>query len=131
MKFKATLSSDERLKSRKQINYLFDNGKQIFSHPLKGYYLIRDNQAKPGESLSLRFGVSVPKSLYKKAVVRNRIKRKIKESYRKTKADFLSNQTATDKSVDWFFIYIDRNQAEDKIESAVKRLFADLAKELA
>lgn len=125
--FKATLSSDERLKSRKQINYLFDNGKQLFSHPLKVYYLIRDKDSTPTQ---LRFGVTVPKSLYKKAVERNRLKRKIRESYRLAKAQFLTNNAPLDRSVDWFFIYIDRNAREDKIDEAINKLFADLQKVL-
>lgn len=126
--YKATLSSDERLKSRKRINYIFDEGSKLFSHPLKVYYLIDDS--KSNEGLQLRFGVTVPKSIYKKAVQRNRLKRKIREYYRKAKAEFMPNHANIPKSVDWFFIYIDRNAKEDMIEEAIRNLFLDLSKKL-
>lgn len=122
---KATLSSDERLKSRKQINFLFDEGKQLFSHPLKVFYYIHD-QTHLQEGLNLKFGVTVPKSLYKKAVDRNRLKRKVRESYRIHKAQFLKEHKEINKSVDWFFIYIDRKGNEEKIDRAVKQIFLDL-----
>lgn len=126
---KATLSSDERLKSRKRINYLFDKGDQLFSHPLKVYYLI--DTPESSDQLQLRFGVTVPKAIYKKAVQRNRIKRKIREQYRLAKAQFLQQHADIPKSVDWFFIYIDKKAREDMLEEAIQKLFADLSKKLA
>ena len=123
---KATLSSDERLKSRKRINFLFDEGKQLFSHPLKVFYYI--HEPVPNQGLSLKFGVTVPKSLYKKAVSRNRLKRKIRESYRIHKAQFLQENNETNKSIDWFFIYIDRKGNEEKIDQAIQLIFSDLKK---
>jgi len=128
--YKATLSSDERLKSRKRINYLFDEGKQLFSHPLKVYYLIDDSPRVDVVSLKLRFGITVPKSIYKKAVQRNHLKRKIREHYRKAKADFMLEHADIPKSVDWFFIYIDRKASEGQMEDAIKKLFSDLSKQL-
>ncbi len=128
--FKATLSSDERLKSRKQINYLFDKGSQLFSHPLKVYYLVNESSSAPAEGLNLRFGVTVPKAIYKKAVVRNRLKRKIRESYRKAKAEFLKDNSHIHQSVDWFFIYIDRNGNEERLDQAMAKIFDQLSEKL-
>jgi len=125
--FDATLSSDERLKSRTQINFLFDEGQQLFSHPLKVFYHIHE-ESIPNQGLHLKFGVTVPKSLYKKAVSRNRLKRKIRESYRIHKAAFLAENQEINKSIDWFFIYIDRKANEEKIEAAMVKLFSDLKK---
>ena len=122
---KATLSSDERLKSRKKINFLFDEGKQLFSHPLKVFYHLCD-ESRPPEGLKLKFGVTVPKSMYKRAVDRNRLKRMVRESYRIHKAQFLQDNPDINKSVDWFFIYIDRKGNEEKIGPAIKQLFSDL-----
>jgi len=121
----ASLSSDERLKSRTQINFLFDEGKQLFSHPLKVFYHIHEAQ-DPDKGLRLKFGVTVPKSLFKKAVNRNRLKRKIRESYRLHKSSFLAENQEINKSIDWFFIYIDRNGNEAKIDVAMAKLFSDL-----
>ncbi len=127
---KATLSSDERLKSRKQINNLFSTANQFFSHPLKVYYLIKEPNDLTLGGLNLRVGVSVPKSLYKKAVKRNRIRRVIKESYRIHKAFFLNQNLNINKSIDWFFVYIDKNGNEEKIDQAMDKIFNDLKKKL-
>ncbi len=124
---KATLSPEERLKSRTRINFLFDEGKQLFRHPLKVFYFIHGHNDSH-LSASLKMGVTVPKSLYKRAVDRNRLKRKIRESYRLHKSVFLADHPDINKSVDWFFIYIDRKGNEEKIDQAIKQLFSDLEK---
>ncbi len=64
-----------RLCSRSQIAQLFDQGRVIVSYPIRASYLYNDT------SLS-KVVISVPKRSFKKAVDRNLIKRKIRESLR-------------------------------------------------
>ena len=75
-----TLSKKERLKSKKDIETLFQTGKAFFVPPYKMLYRLTDNpeNQKPG----LQFMASVPKKNFRKAVQRNRIRRKMKEAYR-------------------------------------------------
>lgn len=80
-----SLSLDERIKSKKQIDRLFKGGgaKAMSAYPLRVVYL-----AEPmgeDESTVAQMMVSVPKRFFKRAVKRNRIKRQVREAYRLNK----------------------------------------------
>lgn len=79
MKF--TLGKDEKLKSRKLIEHLFAEGKRVKSFPLQLIYL----QISHDSEFPVKVGFSVPKRVVKLAVDRNRIKRMMREVYRKNK----------------------------------------------
>lgn len=76
-----TLQKHQILRSKKEIEFLFENGKSIQEYPLKAIYLFVPKNDVLNED---RFRVLfvVPKRNIKKAAHRNRIKRKIKESFR-------------------------------------------------
>lgn len=71
----------ERLKSKKEIELLFEEGKSIANHPIRLVY--RKTEFK--DSVTFRTGVSVGKKYFKNAVDRNHVKRLIRECYRKNK----------------------------------------------
>ena len=73
-----TLGKKERLKSRKLIGRLFEEGTSIKNFPFRLVYIITD----PISITSVKASFSVPKRNFKKAVDRNRIKRLIREAYR-------------------------------------------------
>lgn len=79
MKF--TLGKEERLKSKKLIERLYTEGESIKSFPLRMVFL----QTEHTSAYPTQVGVSVPKRNFKKAVDRNRIKRLLREVYRKEK----------------------------------------------
>jgi ribonuclease P protein component len=72
-----TLRKEERLKSRKQTELLFSEGKKFTMTPFRIHYTL-DN----AEKSSMQFGAGVSKKNFKKAVDRNRIKRLMREAYR-------------------------------------------------
>ena len=76
MKF--TLGKEERLKSRKLIEKLYQEGTSIKCFPLRMVYL----QTEHTSSFPAQVGVSVSKKNFKKAVDRNRLKRRMRECYR-------------------------------------------------
>lgn len=78
-----TLSAQERIKSRKNIETLFRSGKAFFVYPYKVIYLFESD----GNPTPLQFMVSVPKKQFKHAVDRNRIKRQIREAWRTQNID--------------------------------------------
>lgn len=80
MKF--TLGKHEKLKSKKLISRLFEEGNSVKKFPLKLIYL----QAEHTSDFPAQVSFSVPKRNFKKAVERNRIKRLLREVYRKEKA---------------------------------------------
>ena len=78
MNKKNTLGKKERVKSKKLIGKLFEEGKSIKKYPFRLIFLIQDKNSL----LKNQASFSVPKRNFKKAVDRNRIKRLIKEAYR-------------------------------------------------
>ena len=75
-----TFSKEEKLKSRKQIGLLFEKGESIKQFPIRIKYL----KLSDAENLP-KIAFSVPKRNFKLAVDRIRIKRLLRESYRKNK----------------------------------------------
>jgi ribonuclease P protein component len=78
---KQTLGKEERLKSRKLIDKLYQEGTVIKSFPLRMVYLQTAHTSK----FPCQVGVSVSKRNFKLAVDRNRMKRLLRETYRKQK----------------------------------------------
>ncbi len=78
-------SRAEKLKKNTEISLLFDKGKWRTSGNLR-IIILKDKPNIPIEAG--RFGVSVSKRYFKKAVHRNRIKRLLRECYRLNKALF-------------------------------------------
>ncbi len=81
MPMKATFNKKERLKSKKEIELLFSEGKSISKYPVRLVY----RKSTFEEHIKIRTGVSASKRNFKKAVDRNCIKRLMRESYRKNK----------------------------------------------
>jgi ribonuclease P protein component len=72
----------EKLKKNTEISLLFEKGKWRTSGNLR-IIILKDKATLPVEAP--RFGVSVSKRYFKKAVHRNRIKRLLRECYRLNK----------------------------------------------
>ena len=71
---------NEKLKSRKTIDSLFTEGKSVSKYPLRLVFTpLKESDEK------LKFGVSVSKKHFKKAVDRNYFKRVLRECYRLNK----------------------------------------------
>lgn len=75
---KNTLGNQERLKSKKLIEKLFEGGNSIKKFPIRFVYL----QIEHDSTFPVQASFSVPKRNFKKAVDRNRIKRLLREAYR-------------------------------------------------
>lgn len=116
MKF--TFAKEEKLKSRKQIEILFNEGKNVKAFPLR---LIYHPIEFEGE-FPIKAGFSVPKRVIKLAVDRNRIKRKIKELYRLNKHEFAQDLT---KTVAFMFVYMAKEEVPYReLEEAMHKLIA-------
>ena len=82
---KFTLKKSERLSQEKLIQELFDKGSSFYLYPFKVFFL-------PGQKTAHQLLTSVPKSIFKRAVDRNTIKRRIREGYRLNKAKLVSDK---------------------------------------
>jgi len=78
------LTKDERLCARKDIDRLFSRSgsRSMAAFPLRLVYM--PAAAEPSGTRT-RVLVSVPKRCFKRAVKRNRVKRQVREAYRKNK----------------------------------------------
>lgn len=76
-----TFGKDEKLCSSAEITDLFSKGKQLFKHPVKLLWHV----IEPDSGTNARVIITVSKRNFKHAVQRNRIKRLLRECYRKNK----------------------------------------------
>lgn len=95
----------EKLKSRKLIKQLFEDGKAISVFPLRLVYLKTNHDGK----YLLQTGVSVSKRNFKLAVDRNRIKRMMREVYRLNKSKFYNS--INEKYI-FMFIYLGKKEMD-------------------
>jgi len=82
-----SLGKDEKLKSKILIEQLFAEGSHVKSFPFRLIYL----KTRHDSEFPISVGFSVPKRNVKLAVNRIRIKRLMRESYRKNKHAFAEN----------------------------------------
>ena len=104
----ATLSRKERLSGTTAVAELFSRGKSGTQGCIRYKYIFRDDEAPS------RIVVSVPKRSFKRAVKRNLLKRRLRESYRLQK-DILGPE------YDILFVYNSREVL------SFQEIFADLA----
>jgi ribonuclease P protein component len=98
-----TLGKNERLKSRKQIEQLFSEGKNFPLSPFRIYYLV--TPPSTNSSSTLQFGVGVSGKNFKRAVDRNRVKRLTREAYRLQKKQLQEATMQKKLQLNIFFIY--------------------------
>lgn len=102
-----SLSKHERLKSKKDIDTLFLTGKAYFVFPFKVFYLL--TPSVQGD-VPVKFGISVPKKIFKRAVDRNSIKRKVREVYRLHKASLYEEVSKQKMSLSIMFVYTHKEE---------------------
>ena len=117
----------EKLKSRKQIELLFAQGKSISSFPVKVFYLpVVHTPEHP-----VQVGVGVSARNFKKAVDRNTIKRRMREAYRLHKLPLHEHLIAKQKSVAVFILWIDKQlpttaTLQDLMPTVIEKLIKQL-----
>ncbi len=82
---KNTFRKEERLCNRSLIDKLFHDGSSFMLYPFRIVFLIIDQELPTGVQVL----VSVSKRKFKRAPMRNKIKRKMREAYRLQKAEIL------------------------------------------
>jgi ribonuclease P protein component len=83
---RATLSKNDRLHRQKRIDYLFAAGKSAVSYPIRVVAVPAADDLLDAHEPALQTLFSVAKKRFKRAVQRNRHKRRMREAYRLEKA---------------------------------------------
>ena len=122
---KFSLGATERLKSTKKIQELFASGRIAHLPPFKIIY--KTNK----ETLLLQFGVAVGTRQFKKAVDRNKIKRRIREAYRLQKNELKGWVISKQQGLSIFIIYTGKEIPEydfvfERIGKILKKIKAEL-----
>jgi ribonuclease P protein component len=104
-----SLSKLERIKSKKTIETLFQQGEAFFSYPYRIVFSVTQNAETP----ALCFAISVPKRFFKRAHDRNRIKRQTREAYRLQKQTLQANVQSHQQILNVMMIY----QAREPMDS--------------
>lgn len=120
-----TLNKHERLKKKKLIDELFANGQSIKAFPIK--LVFKEIQAAESPQSPMLFGVTVGKRLFKRAVDRNLLKRRMREAYRINKVHINEYLLSKEMHLSIMTIYTSK-EIEDynTIESAMLKLMSRL-----
>jgi len=116
-----TFRKHEHLCNISDIDRLFKTGNAVFKYPVKMLWLPTDCEKTP----CIKVLLSVPKRNFRHAVDRNKIKRLLRECYRKNK--YIAMEGLNGKSCHLAFIYagkeiVDINSLEPIIIQLLQRL---------
>lgn len=118
----STFPKRERLKSKKVIEQLFAQGRQLGGFPLKLIYL----KTGPGDGVPFKVAVVAPKKRFRTAVARNRIKRLLREAYRHNKPLLFNN---IEGNFAFLFLYLGPGHPPlGQLDRAMKDLMAAFLK---
>ena len=115
-----SFSREERLKSFRLIRELFNHGKRKAVYPVMVFYMPVDPIE---QGIPIQIGVSVSRKKFNKAVDRNLLKRRMRESYRRNSSDLKTYLSSRDIHLAVFFVFIGKDISSYKaINASLKKL---------
>lgn len=125
-----TLTKEERICSKKLIEALFagNGSRSMTSYPIRAVFL--EQKSAEGEP-PVQLLVSVPKRCFKRAVKRNRVKRQIREAFRRNKHVLADALAGSDRAVAVALIWMSADlSATHLVETKVKDLLVRIKERL-
>ena len=122
-----TFRKQERIVSGKLIETLFGkvSSQSLAAYPLRVVYMQTEHQEGHAPVQIL---ISVPKKRFKHAVDRNRVKRQVREAYRRNK-QLLSDSVVEGKELLIAFIWLsDRHCPSEEVEKRIVSILQRIAK---
>ena len=132
---KNTLCKEERLHGRDAVEKLFKDAgsRSMVAFPVRVVYVLAPPQADT--CVNTRMLVSVPKRQFKRAVKRNRVKRQVREAYRKHKHGLIEAVSRIgEQHLSLAFVWLDSklydtSVVEKKVEKLLLRMEEKLTQE--
>ncbi|MBQ7426023.1 MAG: ribonuclease P protein component [Prevotella sp.] len=121
-----TFRKQERIVSRQLIETLFEKGdsQSLAAYPLRAIYTQTERRPECAETQIL---ISVPKKRFKHAVDRNKVKRQVREAYRKNR-HLLSGHIGEGKQLLIAFVWLsDKHSTTTEVEKRVVSLLHKIA----
>jgi len=123
-----TFKKSERLCSRILMDRLFQgDNRSVSAYPIRAVFLPVDPTAQQGVSVL----ISVPKKRFHDAVDRNRVKRQLREAYRKHKHALISRMAERGEGLLIAFVYVSPQiESTEHIEKRMVRLLDKIGEAL-
>ena|ERR1051326_1011095 len=116
---KQTFKKSERLTSKKTFEQLFNKGKSFVVSPFRIVYVLSNEKFT-------KLAISVPKKNFPRAADRNKIKRRIREAYRKNK--HLLYEILKEKNLTLALMFIYTFREETSYQEIEKKMVVSLHK---
>lgn len=125
MEAKEGLPKSQRIYLKKAVQTLFEEGKGFSLYPFRVVVHLYDAESQ--EVALPRMLVSVSKKRFHHAIKRNRVKRLIRECWRKNKSELMKLCKEHNKTLDVAFVYnatviLKYGEIEEKMKKVVERL---------
>jgi ribonuclease P protein component len=123
-----TFRKEEKLCSQKIMGELFLSGSSFLCYPVK---IVWKKQEMLSSAFPAQVGFSVTKRLFRHAVDRNRLKRLLRESYRRQKFNLYETLNNTNSRIALMVIYIAKEELPFlKIEPAIAKAIQKINEQL-
>lgn len=120
-----TFPKEEHLYGQTAVDMLFRKGKSFLAFPVKVTYLVTTDE------MPVRCMVVAPKKKFKHAVDRNRVKRQLREAYRKNKHALVDWATSHEQQLHFSMVYVgDRLMPSSVVERKIKVALEKLQEKL-
>ncbi len=121
----------ERLCSEKLIRKLFSGDSSFFTYPFKVIWVYVDDNDKFEGEYPAKVLFTVSKKRFKLAVQRNRVKRLMREAYRKNKHLLYNKLSLNKRKIALAFVYtandiLDYHETKKKINLSIQRLCEEI-----
>lgn len=126
------LTKQERICSKLLVDRLFNGGKShsMSAYPIRVVYMYLQADDVADDTPNTQLLVSVPKKCFKRAVKRNRVKRQLREAYRRNR-ELVSEKVETGCSLVMAFIWLDSKLYDTSIvEAKMKNLFQRISEKI-
>ncbi len=123
-----TFKKHERLCSRLLMDRLFQgDNRSVSAYPIRAVFLPVERSEQQGVSVL----ISVPKKRFHDAVDRNRVKRQLREAYRKHKHALIEQMSEREQGLLIAFVYVSPQiESTDYIEKRMTRLLGKISEAL-